>query len=157
PGEPLVELDEPRSRLFLSEALLDCVACDSEKPVGGLPGPDALLERAIGVQERRLGDVLRVGVIAQDRVRVAIDLAAVTAVQVIDLARGEVAGFRNGHLLKRRSAAASPQPTSRILNTPHRKFAPLPTSSFVSEALCPREARRDMKRTLIIAAALLSL
>ena len=93
----LVELDLARSRLLLPEALLDRVARDREEPVRRLSRAHALLERAIGVQERRLRDVLGVGVVAEHRVRVAVDLRAVAPVEVVDLARGEVAGFGDGH------------------------------------------------------------
>ena len=40
----------------------------------------ALLERAVRVQERGLGDVLGVRMVAEDGKRVAVDVASVTAV-----------------------------------------------------------------------------
>ena len=120
--DPLVELDLARPRLLLTEALLDRVARDREQPVRGLARADALLERAVRVQERRLRDVLGIGVVSEHRVRVAVDLAAVRAVEVVDLARREMAGLGDGHVWNRRRAATAPQPTSRILNTLPRKF-----------------------------------
>ena len=76
-GDVLVELDLAWSRLFLPEALLDRVARDRQEPVRRLARANALLERAVGVQERRLRDVLGVRVVSEDRERVAVDLAAV--------------------------------------------------------------------------------
>ena len=90
------------SRLLLPESLLDRVARDREQPVRRLSRADALLERAVRVQEGRLRDVFGVGVVAEDRVRVAVDLRAVAPVEVVDLACSEVAGLRDGHDLNRR-------------------------------------------------------
>ena len=129
-GDALVELDLTRSRLLLPEALLDRIARDREQPVRRLARPNSLLERAVRVQEGRLRDVLGVGVVAEHRVRVAVDLGDVRAVEVVDLARREMAGLGDGHELNRRPAARAPQPTSRILNTLRRKFSARATSSW---------------------------
>ena len=96
-GDAVVELDLARPGLLVPEPLLDRVARDREEPVRRLPRTDALLERAIRVEERRLRDVLRIGVVAENRVGVPIDLTAVSTVEVVDLARGEVARFGYGH------------------------------------------------------------
>ena len=95
--DPIVELDLARPRLLLSEALLDRVARDREQPVGRLAGPHALLEGSVRVQEGRLRDVLGVGVVAEHGECVPVDLRYVRAIEVVDLARREVAGFGDGH------------------------------------------------------------
>ena len=96
-GEAVVELDLARPGLLLPEPLLDRVARDREEPVRGLARTDALLERAIRVEEGRLRDVFRVGVVAEHRVGVPVDLTAVSPVELVDFARGKVARFGYGH------------------------------------------------------------
>ena len=83
-----VELDLARPRLLLAEALPDQVVRDRDQPVRRLARLLAALERAQGVDERRLGDVLGVGAVAEDGVDVAVDLGRVGAVQLVQLARG---------------------------------------------------------------------
>ncbi len=95
--DSIVELDLARPRLLLSEALLDRVARDREQPVGGLAGPHALLEGSVRVQERRLRDVLGVGVVSEHGERVPVDLRHMRSIEVVYLARREVAGFGDGH------------------------------------------------------------
>ena len=95
----------------------------------GFRGLHALLERAVRVEERRLRDVFCVRVVAEHRERVAIDLGDVRAVEVVDLARGEMAGLGYGHAFNGRRAPDRPQPTSHILNTanaqvPRREASP---------------------------------
>ncbi len=142
-GDALVELDQTWSRLLLPESLLDRVAGDGEEPVRRLARAHALLERAIGVQEGRLRDVLGVGVVAEHRVRVSVDLRAVAPIEVVDLARSEVAGLGDGHGLNRRRAARRSQPTSRILNTLPRKITPVArVFSYAGRERSPRQ-RRD--------------
>ena len=84
--DAIVELDLARPNPFLSKPLLDRVAGDRQQPVRGLAWAHSLLQRAVGVQERRLRDVFRVGMVAEDCIGVAIDLAAVTPVEVVHLA-----------------------------------------------------------------------
>ena len=95
--DALVELDLTGSRLLLPEALLDRIARDREQPVRRFARPNSLLQRAVRVQEGRLRDVLGVGMVAEHRVRVAVDLGDVCAVEVVDLARCEMAGLGDGH------------------------------------------------------------
>ena len=95
--DSIVELDLARPRLLLPEALLDRVARDREQPVGGLAGPHALLERSVRVQEGRLRDVLGVGVVSEHGERVPVHLRHVRSIEVVYLARREVAGFGDGH------------------------------------------------------------
>ena len=96
-GDAVVELDLARSGLLVPEPLLDRVARDREEPVRRLARTDALLERAIRVEEGRLRDVLRIGVVAEHRVGVPVHLTAVATVELVDLARGKVARFGYGH------------------------------------------------------------
>ena len=107
----LVELHLSRSRLLLTEALLDRVARDCQQPVRRLPRTHALFERAVGIQERRLGYVLRVCVVAEDGVRVAIDLCPVLPVEVVHCARGDVRRFGGGHPSRVVSATRYDHPT----------------------------------------------
>ena len=147
-GDPVVELDLARPRLLLSEALLDRVARDRQQPVRRLSRLDALLERAVRVQERRLRDVLGVRVVPEDGERVAVDLGDVGAIEVVDLARGEMAGLGYGHAL----ATVVARRTSR--NPPH---------TFLTRERASSASRRrrlhecDMTRTLIVLAAFLTL
>ena len=85
-GDAIVQLDLPRACRVMPEPLLDRVARDREEPVRRLARTDALLDRAVGVEERRLGDVLGVRMISENCVGVPIDVAAVAAVQVVHLA-----------------------------------------------------------------------
>ena len=70
--------------LQLAEALAADVVRDRDQPVLRLLGPLAALERAIRVQERRLGDVLRVGPVVDDGEGVAVDVACVAAVDALE-------------------------------------------------------------------------
>ena len=96
-GDAVVEFDLARSSLLLPEPLLDRVARDGEEPVRGLSWTDALLEGAIGVEKCRLRDVFRVGVVAEHRVGVPVDLTTVSSIELVDFARGKVARFGYGH------------------------------------------------------------
>jgi hypothetical protein len=57
---------------------------DLDQPVVGLLGAFAPLERAVGVQERLLGDVLGVRGVAQNREGVLVDLGDVLAIEVFE-------------------------------------------------------------------------
>ena len=153
-GDPVVELHLTRPGLLVSESLLDRVARDRQQPVRRFPRSHAPLERAVGVQERRLRDVLGVGAVAEHRVRVPVDLGAVPAVEVIDLARSEVTGFRDRHPLNRRQYGEAPQVTSHILT---RAGASSPGSRRLHgvRARLPMEAQ--MARALIVIVAFLGI
>ena len=79
-----VEFNFSRTGLLLTEALAHDVVGDGDQPVRGLPRPLAALERAEGVDKRCLGDVLCVGVVAENGVRVAIHLADVVPVEIVE-------------------------------------------------------------------------
>src|SRR5439155_12381824 len=64
-GELLVQLDLVRASLRLAEALAADVMGDGDEPVLGRAWLLAALEGAVGVEERRLRDVLRVGLVAE--------------------------------------------------------------------------------------------
>ena len=70
--------------------------------LGPLPRP----VRAVRVEEGRLRDVLRVSMVPEHGERVPIDLGDMRTVEVVDLARGEVAGLGYGHALSRSPRAA---------------------------------------------------
>ncbi len=72
-GEALVELDLLRAARRVAEALPADVVRDLDQPVVRAMRALAALERAVGVEERRLGDVLGVGLVVEDRERVAVD------------------------------------------------------------------------------------
>ena len=82
-----IEFDLVWPRLLLPEALPNQVVGDRDQPVRGLPRPLASLERAQGVDEGRLHDVLGVRRVAEHGVGVAIDLGGVGAVELVQLAR----------------------------------------------------------------------
>ena len=60
------------------------VVRDLDQPVVRLLGPLAPLERPVGVQERLLGDVLRVRGTAQNREGVLVDLGDVLAIEALE-------------------------------------------------------------------------
>ena len=76
-GDVVIELHLDGTSLLLSEALADDVVGDRDQPVRRPARPLPAFEGAQGVDERRLGDVLGVGMVAEDGVRVAVDLARV--------------------------------------------------------------------------------
>jgi hypothetical protein len=84
----LVERDLARPRAGLAPAHAADVVRDRDQPVVRLVRPLALLEGAVGVEERRLGDVLRVGRVRRQRERVLVDLARVPFVELLEGAVG---------------------------------------------------------------------
>ena len=80
----VVVLDLLRPSLRLAEPLAADVVRDRNQPVLRVPRPFPAREGAVRVHEGRLRDVLRVGGIAQDRERVAIDVADVSAVDTFE-------------------------------------------------------------------------
>jgi len=87
----------------LTEPLTADVVCDRDQPVLRGLGALAVLHRAQRVQERRLGDVLRVLGVAEHRKRVAVDVADVPLVHPLELAVG-----RAGPRQERRHAYGTP-------------------------------------------------
>jgi hypothetical protein len=83
-GELLVELDLLALLLVVAEVPADLVVRDRQQPVLGLPGLRPLCHRAVGVQERLLGDVLGVSVIADDREGVAVHRGHVAPVEPVE-------------------------------------------------------------------------
>ena len=108
----VLQLDLCRPRRCLTPALPDHVVRDRDQPCGGVPRILAALERAQRVHEGRLGDVLRIRVVAEHRVRVAVHLADVVAIEVVQRRRGAGAGLSGCHDPRSRSgilaARASP-------------------------------------------------
>ena len=88
-GEAFVELDLLRAARRVAEALPADVVRDLDQPVVRAIRALAALERAVGAEERRLGDVLRVGLVVQDRERVAVDGMDVPLVELLE---GAVSG-----------------------------------------------------------------
>ncbi len=131
-GDVLDELDLGRSRGGLAPALADDVLCDRDQPARRVARRLAPLERPERVHERRLGDVLRVRVVAEDGVRVAVDLADVVAIEVVEGRGGARAGLSGCHVRASRSrilaSCASPLQTLYIGT---RKFLPRTASSSV--------------------------
>ncbi len=80
-GELLLEADLGRAPLRLAEALAADVVRDRDQPVLGLLRALAALEGAIGVEERRLGDVLGVRLVPEHDEGVAVHVARVLAVE----------------------------------------------------------------------------
>src|SRR5439155_3372680 len=99
-GQLFVQLDLGGPALRLAEALAADVVRDRDQPV--LRGARALtaLEGAVGVEEGRLGDVLGVGLVAQDDERVAVDVACVFLVQALEGAVRALARQNWRHALK---------------------------------------------------------
>ena len=83
------------------------------------------------IQERRLGDVLRVGGVAEDRVRVAVHLARMPAVEVVDGLRGDRPGLERGHVPTVPGNRARAHASSHFPNTPGRKDGGPHASSLV--------------------------
>src|SRR5262249_14245813 len=77
----LVELDLVGPALRLAEALPANVVGDREQPAPGPLGPDAAVEGAVGVEEGRLRDVLRVRGVVEHRGRVAVHVPDVARVE----------------------------------------------------------------------------
>jgi hypothetical protein len=69
-----------------AEALAADVVRDRDQPVERLLGMRAVLEGAVGVEEDRLADVLRVGGIREHCARVAIDVGDVPAIETLERA-----------------------------------------------------------------------
>ena len=91
------ELDHRRAIGRLAPALPDEVVRDREQPVGRLAWRLAALERSQRVHEGRLRDVLGVRVVAQDGVRVAVDVSDVLPVEVVQRGHCARAGFGCSH------------------------------------------------------------
>ena len=97
-----LQLDERGAGGRLAPPLPDEVVSDHREPARRFLGDLASLECPEGVDERRLRDVLGVGVIAQDRVRVAVHVADVLAVELVEnrvcaracLSGGHASGLR---------------------------------------------------------------
>ena len=83
-GELAVKRDLAWPPLVAPEALQARVVGDRDQPLLGLLRSLAALERAIRVHERRLGDVLRVRLLAEYGQRVAEDVRCVAAVQLLE-------------------------------------------------------------------------
>ena len=91
-ADALVERDLVRPALGLAEPLPADVVRDRHQPALRLLRPCPVPVRAIGVQEGRLGDVLRVGRRAEHRRRVAIHIPDVAFVETLE--RLVVVGLR---------------------------------------------------------------
>jgi hypothetical protein len=72
------------------------VVRDRDEPVVWAVRAVASLERAVGVHERRLGDVLRVGRVRQQGERVLVDVARVALVELFEGAVGAPPGLGQG-------------------------------------------------------------
>ena len=107
-----LHLRRPGGRL--APPLPDDVLCDRDEPARRVARGVAALERAQGVHERRLGDVLRVGVVPEDRVRVAVDVTDVMPVEVVERSSGAGAG------LSRRHSGPHDRGFSRVVHPPYR-------------------------------------
>ncbi len=108
----LDELDLGGTGCCVAPPLPDDVLGDGDQPARCVARSLAALERAQRVHEGRLRDVLRVGVVAENRVRVAIDLADVVPVEVVERRPRARAGLSRRHVRASRSrilpARASP-------------------------------------------------
>src|SRR5262249_17541327 len=80
----LVELDLVGPALRLAEALPANVVGDREQPAPGPLGPDAAVEGAVGVEEGRLRDVLRVRGVVEHRGRVAVHVPDMARVEALE-------------------------------------------------------------------------
>src|SRR5262249_37842339 len=80
----VVECHFGRAASRLAEALPTHVVRDRDQPVLRLLGPLATLERAEGVHERRLRDVLGVGLVSHDREGVAVDVPDVLSIEPLE-------------------------------------------------------------------------
>ena len=83
-GEALVELDLLRAARRVAEALPADVVRDLDQPVVRAVRALAALEGAVGAEEGRLRDVFRVGLVVQDRERVAVDGMDVPLVELLE-------------------------------------------------------------------------
>jgi hypothetical protein len=83
-GELFLVDDLGRPPLRLAEALAADVVRDRDQPVLRRPRLLAVLDRPVGVQERRLRDVFGVRLVAQDDQRVAIHVAGVLSVELLE-------------------------------------------------------------------------
>src|SRR5207248_3792414 len=99
-GELLVQLDLVRAALRLPEALPADVVGDRDEPVLGGARLLSALERAVGVHEGRLRDVLRVGLVAEDDERVAVDVTRVLFVEPLEGSVRALARQDGRHTLK---------------------------------------------------------
>ena len=82
------ERDLARAVAGLAPAHAADVVRDRDQPVVRAVRPVAALEGAVGVEERRLGDVLSVGRVRQQGERVLVDVARVAAVELLEGAVG---------------------------------------------------------------------
>src|SRR4029453_1120675 len=92
-GDALFELDLLRAAGRVAEALPAGVVCDLDQPVVRAMRALAALERAVGVEERRLGDVLGVALVVEDRERVAVNGVDMPTVELF---QGELGGALGG-------------------------------------------------------------
>ena len=83
-GEAFVELDLLRAARRVAEALPADVVRDLDQPVVRAVRSLAALEGAVGAEERRLRDVFGVGLVVQDRERVAVDGMDVPLVELLE-------------------------------------------------------------------------
>jgi len=83
-GDVVVELHLLRPPRLGAEALQADVVRDLDQPVERRARVLTALERAVGVEERRLRDVLRVGAVAQHPVRVPVDVRGVAPVEALE-------------------------------------------------------------------------
>ena len=79
-----VELDLLRAARRVAEALPADVVRDLDQPVVRAVRSLAALEGAVGAEERRLRDVFGVGLVVQDRERVAVDGMDVPLVELLE-------------------------------------------------------------------------
>jgi hypothetical protein len=94
-GEALVELHLLRAARRVAEALPADVVGNLDQPVVRAMRALAALERAVGVEEGGLGDVLCVGLVVEDRERVAVDGMDVPPVELLEGALGGALGLRD--------------------------------------------------------------
>ena len=94
-GEVLVELDLLRATRRVAEALSADVVRDLDQPVVWAMRALAALEGAVGAEERRLGDVLGIGLAVQDREGVAVDGVDMLLVELLEGAIGGALGLRD--------------------------------------------------------------
>ena len=83
-GVRVVELDLARAARRVAEALAADVVRDLDQPVVRRVRALAALEGAVGVEEGRLGDVFRVGLVVEDGEGVAVDGVDVLAVEPLE-------------------------------------------------------------------------
>jgi hypothetical protein len=123
--EPVVERDLGGTPRLLAEALPAGVARDRQQPAERPLGARAARERAVGVEERGLGDVLGVGGVREPAERVAVDVEPVAAVQPLE----RRALFRHSADLPcSRPSRHARRTISRCFYIAGRRLAPAPAS-----------------------------